>query len=210
MFLLFSNHALLAWTAKWWEGPLDTLNQPLFSGRSIVVLGGYCSYDSVSGRNRFSQSSDRLWQALQLAKPTANCRMVLSGGAANVYRHERGESAVIKEVLARMGVDMSFVLVDSLSRNTAENAAYSAKLFDANKLSKRIVLVTSAWHMYRARNSFEKQGFDVVPLKADYLSPTEPMVWTDYAIPSASTLASWDLLVREWVGILIYRIKGYV
>lgn len=36
--------------------------------------------------------------------------------------------------------------------------------------SKRIILVTSAYHMYRAKRLFEKKGFIVIPYKVDYKS----------------------------------------
>jgi uncharacterized SAM-binding protein YcdF (DUF218 family) len=34
--------------------------------------------------------------------------------------------------------------------------------------SKRIILVTSAYHLYRARMLFEKKEFEVITYKADY------------------------------------------
>ncbi len=34
--------------------------------------------------------------------------------------------------------------------------------------SKQIILVTSAYHMYRAKSLFEKQEFIVIPYKVDY------------------------------------------
>lgn len=144
-----------------------------------------------------------------LVRTSAENRLVLSGGAANVYHSERGEGAVLKEALVQMGIDMQYVSIDSVSRNTHENAIETSRLFDTLRYSKRIVLVTSAWHMKRAQKCFAKQGFDVLPLHTDHLSPTEPLVWHDYVIPSAATLSGWELLIREWVGLLVYWAKGF-
>jgi hypothetical protein len=63
--------------------------------------------------------------------------------------------------------------------------------------------------MPRAKSTFEKQGFEIIPLNSDYLTSTEPLAWHQYILPSANTFASWDLLIREWVGFVVYKVKGY-
>ena len=51
--------------------------------------------------------------------------------------------------------------------NTADEAVAVKELISP---SKRIILVTSAYHMYRAKRLFEKQGFEVIPYRVDYKS----------------------------------------
>ena len=46
--------------------------------------------------------------------------------------------------------------------NTADEAVAVKELISP---SKKIILVTSAYHMYRAKRLFEKQGFIVFPFK---------------------------------------------
>jgi uncharacterized SAM-binding protein YcdF (DUF218 family) len=210
VFILFSNQALFTWIIKKWEPPLVSYDEFEVKNRHIVLLGGYCSYDSITGRTRFSQSSDRLMQALIVWEPSAQQRLVLSGGSANIYRNERGEGAFVAEFLAKTGINKHHIEIDSLSRNTYENAQLTAAIFDQKSLNKQIVLVTSAWHMKRAQSCFEKQGFDVKPLSADHIGSTVPLLWHQYFLPSAGTLSAWELLIREWVGLMMYKFKGYI
>ena len=49
--------------------------------------------------------------------------------------------------------------------NTADESVAVKELI---RPSKRIILVTSAFHMYRAKRFFEKQGFEVITYKVDY------------------------------------------
>jgi uncharacterized SAM-binding protein YcdF (DUF218 family) len=49
------------------------------------------------------------------------------------------------------------MLLETRSRNTRENARYSAQLLDARKMH-HILLVTSALHMERAMGEFSAQG----------------------------------------------------
>jgi uncharacterized SAM-binding protein YcdF (DUF218 family) len=210
VFLVFSNQALFTVITNWWEDDLIDIPHFNYPTRPIVVLGGYCAMDRATGRTRFNQSGDRLMQALMVRQSKSNQKIVLSGGAANIYRTERGEGAVVKEALVKMGIAPQWVFADSVSRNTYENSLETKKLFDKHQWEYKIILSTSAWHMPRAQSCFEKQGFQVIPLATDHLTPTEPLVWSNYIIPSAGTLASWDLLMREWLGLVVYKIKGYI
>ncbi len=70
--------------------------------------------------------------------------------------------------------------------------------------------MTSAWHLPRTIRVFEHQGFVVRPIGADPFYPFSPAVPSDYFIPSASVLSTWELLFKEWVGIGVYWVRGYL
>jgi uncharacterized SAM-binding protein YcdF (DUF218 family) len=74
--------------------------------------------------------------------------------------------------------------------------------------SNRIILVTSAYHMFRARMLFEKQGFDVIPYKVDYKTVgNKQLTFIDF-LPSAVNLESTEIGIREIIGRIYYIIKG--
>jgi uncharacterized SAM-binding protein YcdF (DUF218 family) len=76
--------------------------------------------------------------------------------------------------------------------------------------SKRIILVTSAYHMYRAKRLFEKQGFNVIPYKVDYKIEGNSTVTILDFLPSASNLQLTETGIRENIGRLFYSGKGYL
>lgn len=208
--LVFSNPLLFRITIGIWEEiprALPTNNKEF---RSVVMLGGVSAQHESSGRIRFSASNDRLMQALILTKQNDIERLVISGGNASIIYKKRPEGAYLKEILVKMGWADDLILVDSLSRNTYENAYYTHKLFQENGLPPEIMLVTSAWHMPRAYRCFTKQGFKVLPVTSDYLKPIGKITPGDIFIPSSGTLSAWDVLFKEWTGLFYYYVRGYI
>ena len=88
--------------------------------------------------------------------------------------------------------------------NTAEEAVAVKELISS---SKRIILVTSAYHMYRAKRLFEKQGFQVVPYKVDYKTAGENAITVMDFLTSAGNLGMTETGIREITGRIFYLIK---
>lgn len=207
--IVFSNPMLFRTTIQWWESSPVNLPKNDERIKRIVVLGGMSSQHEASERVRFSQSGDRLMQALLLWQHNDAEALILSGGSAAIMNKERGESAFLTEFLTDLGMESGRIFVDSLSRNTHENALNTADVFRKNEWPLEITLVTSAWHMPAAQKCFEKQGFSVIAIGADPLYPFSDAVPTDWFLPSLSVLSSWELIIKEWVGLLVYKIRGY-
>ena len=68
----------------------------------------------------------------------------------------------------------------------------------------RIILVTSAFHMRRARMLFERQGFEVEPFPVDFQNSDRPNITILSFVPSAQALAKSETAMREGVGMLYY------
>ena len=70
-----------------------------------------------------------------------------------------------------------------------ENAADEAvALKELMSQSKRIILVTSANHMYAGKSLFEKEGLEVIPCKVDYKTAEERAITVMDFLPSAGNL----------------------
>lgn len=93
--------------------------------------------------------------------------------------------------------------VESRSRNTSENAAYSAVLLAEVGIT-RIVLVTHALHMPRAVGAFESRGLEVVPAP---LKRSPVRLDIRAFLPSAAALYASASVLHEWVGRLWYRVR---
>ncbi|TRX64258.1 YdcF family protein [Carboxylicivirga sp. M1479] len=210
IFLLFSNTFLFQKLITNWEGPCQALNEHYKNAKPLVILGGLSSYDEMVKRIHFKDASDRLLQGILLHKNNPDRLMIISGGSAEIYFTERPEADYLNEYLINIGIDSSKVAFEKKSRNTHENAFYTAALFDSLQINKDITLITSAFHMKRAQQCFEKMGFEVSPLGTQYFSNHQALKPADYFIPSLTTLQLWPIVIKEWLGLLVYKMKGYI
>ncbi len=210
LLLVFSNPLLFRWAISGWENAPVALPENDVRCKYVVVLGGISAMHEESGRIRFSQSSDRLMQALMVAKQNPVEKIIISGGNASLIYDYRPESAYLADFLIDMGLEENILMVDSISRNTYENALQTRLIFEKEGLPLNICLVTSAWHMPRARRCFEKQGFKVTPVNTDFMRPMRRITPGEILVPSLGALSGWDILFREWFGLAYYRIRRYI
>ena len=89
--------------------------------------------------------------------------------------------------------------------NTADDAVAVKELISP---SKRIILVTSAYHMYIAQKLFEKKGFIVIPYKVDYKTGRNKMTNIIDFLPSADNLELNEKGIREKIGRIFYLVKS--
>ena len=77
------------------------------------------------------------------------------------------------------------------------------------KPGERWLLVTSAFHMPRSVGLFRKVGFAVEPYPVDWRigGPEDLFTFTNIA---GDGLARTDTAVREWTGLLAYRLTGRI
>ncbi len=210
VFLLFSNTLLFQKTVTAWEYPIENLAYAASNNKPIVILGGLSSFDDKTKRIHFKEATDRLMQGLLLHKMDTTRQIIISGGSAEIYFEEQPEAQYLKDYLLAIGVAPNKILFEKESRNTHENALYTAALFDSVHIKKEIALITSGFHITRAMGCFQKQGFEVEPIAANAFTHHHPLKPTDYFMPSLETLQAWPILIKEWVGICVYKLKGYL
>jgi len=117
------------------------------------------------------------------------------------------EGAVLKEYAISNGIPSDKILVTKDVENTADEAAAVKELISS---SRRIILVTSAYHMYRAKRVFEKQGFIVIPYKVDFkATKNDTKTLMDFLV-NAGNLELTETGIREVIGRLFYLGKGYL
>ena len=210
LFLVFTNPLIFRVVSGVWEGDLQPAESMRNKSDVCVVLGGMSVFHEPTGRIRFTQSADRILQAIDLYKKGIVNKIVISGGTARLIRKNRPESIHLKEFLVTLGIPAGNVLIDSLSRNTHENSINSMELIKAKGWNSSVVLVTSAFHMRRAAGCFAKAGFTVYPYTTDPLKGVSKITFSDVVIPSVGVLNNWNYIIREWVGIIMYWINGYL
>jgi len=172
-----------------------------------VVLGGFVSLDDDNNLERFNENSDRIFNVLPLYFDGRVKKLLISGGSGRINQEEK-ESEVLQSYLIRIGVNEEDILLDKQSRNTYENAKYSAEII-RKKQFQNILLSTSTMHMPRAIACFQKQGIAITPFAVDERTTKENDSFWMQLIPNPQLLVEWYKMIHEWVGITIYKVKGY-
>jgi uncharacterized SAM-binding protein YcdF (DUF218 family) len=176
----------------------------------IIVLGASIEPDlSVAHGTAIVRSApDRIIVAAALAHRYPNARLVFSGGSANLVSNEAREADFAGEIFESLGIAKSRLAMERRSRNTHENAEFSKALV-APKQGERWLLVTSAFHMPRSVGLFRKAGFAVEPYPVDWRvgGRDDLLAFANIAVDGLGRV---DLAVREWIGLIAYRITGRI
>lgn len=174
---------------------------------AVIVLTGMAqSRNSSDDRIEFSGAVDRILTGISLVKNGKADYLIISGGDGSLTRQNQPESRILKKFSLQWGLKAEQILIDDISRNTYENAVESAKLVESHKM-KKLLLITSAFHMVRSRGCFKKVGLNVDVYPVDFLAEKERGDFRDY-LPSSASLAKTNLFIHEIVGILVYGITG--
>ncbi len=170
----------------------------------IVVLGGPISValSLAHGQTALEEGAARLTEAAILARRFPDAKIVYSGGSDRL----ESEAAEARNLLVALGVDASRIEIEYRSRNTDQNARFTAALVEP-KPEQTWWLVTSAWHMPRSMGLFEKAGFSVRAYPVDYRSFGDARDYWPDREPSRG-LRLFELAVHEWLGLAAYRLAG--
>jgi len=181
--------------------PPPVVRNDLAGAEAIVVLGGGAIDFSpeYAGPVVVYQSWTRLRYGAHLARQTGLPILLTAG---NPYG-KVAEAEVMASVL-KTDYGLEARWVEKASLTTAENAARSFALL-APERKTRIALVTTAWHMPRAKRAFEAAGFTVVPAATGYISRdgVRPLD----LVPTASGLSQTRTALWELLGSLWYALK---
>jgi uncharacterized SAM-binding protein YcdF (DUF218 family) len=162
-------------------------------------------YDKVPDLSGIGAPSEemiaRLVTAVRLQK-RLNVPVIISGGA--VFKGRQAEAPIVRRFLTDLGVPDKKVIIEDKSRDTIENARYTAEI--CKRLGyKKPLLVTSAYHMKRSIMSFSKVSLDVTALPAGFKTwKNKRYIWHDY-LPDAFDMRNSYVALHEHIGLLFYK-----
>jgi uncharacterized SAM-binding protein YcdF (DUF218 family) len=199
-YVLGNSYLIYSHVARLWEVHQDVhvpvrATTNMTQTVAVVLTGGmiYTKLSPAPDRPLLGFQADRLGQALFLYKTGRVQKILISGGET----------------------DLPFVRADlhrweTNSRNTRENALFSARLLRNHYKTNRCVVVTSAFHMRRALACFRRVGIQPTPFAGAYLQqPTNPTL-ADVLLPHEQTFADAMRLLKEMAGYVTYALMGYV
>lgn len=173
--------------------------QGLKDAEAIVVLGGgaYRNAREYGGDTVNRLGLERIRYAARLARESG-LPLLLTGGAPF---GGRAEAELMREVLEKeFGVPVRWV--ETASKDTGENAAFSAPLLKSAGLT-RIALVSHAWHMRRAIPLFEREGLTVIPAPTIFHRAGWGTI--EAWLPGSGELTR--IAAHEWLGHWVNELK---
>lgn len=156
----------------------------------------------------FNAAFDRVWHAAMLFKAGKIDYILISGGQLPWKNSGQPEADLTAVLLTKLGVPEKALIAENQSRNTYENAVFSRPFWKKNGFSTGY-LVTSAAHMPRALAVFQKAGFALKPAATDYrvIDPAAKNIFD--CLPNHEALALTTLAMKEVLGLVIYKWRGW-
>ncbi len=213
LFLFCTNPYILSKVAGYWEVKPTDANSISGTYEVGVVLGGFSDFDgpAIYDRYNFGNSPNRLTNAIELYHKRRIKKILITSGSGAYFAEKIDEAPEAKKFLINIGIPESDILIESNSRNTWENSFFTKELLQEKGIQSDILLITSASHMRRSLGCFHKAGFqNCDPYPTDFLN--KRFQWTpDHTIlPDSKGFFNWQILIKEWIGYLVYAIRGYI
>ncbi len=209
LLLVFTNPFLSneAWLL-WERAPKPIGELPNYD--AAIILTGLTELDkSPHDRVYTNKGADRVLHTIQLYKQGKFPYIIISGGTGSLRNNLTPEAVSLQKILLNAGVPNDAILIEDKSRNTYENATFTKKLLDQRTDLKKLLLVTSAFHMRRSEACFQKAGILADTYPADFYTYNRSWAFDKLIVPNEKVLYHWQKLIHEVAGFLIYKMVGY-
>jgi len=186
LYLPFTQHKLTRF--------LD-VEEKLSPSRAIVVLGGGLRSDGSAGIS----TRERVDYGTILFEQGLGSYLILTGGDKASGQVEAEE---MYKIALKRGILPEGIIKETQSSSTYENAIYTKKILLRYGIDDGVILVTSPYHMRRALFCFKKEGVEVLPAP---VKNSEIYTYGFY-----QNLRNMRLLLREYLALVYYWVKGYI
>ena len=215
--LLTSN----SWVSNYLVKSLEWQNLPLANipeAEAIVILGG-ATKSALPPRPMvdLNEQGDRIIYGAKLYQDGLAPLIIAAGGRIEWKNGGTPEADDMAGLLEFMGIPESVIIREQNSLNTYENAVNVKEILTEKGINK-ILLVTSALHMPRSLLIFQRQGIDVIPAPTDFLISEDNIESLNISgeafilniLPDAENIAKTTKALKEYLGMFIYRLKGWI
>lgn len=210
LLLFFSNDFIINEALLFWEKePVPIASLPNYE--TGIVLTGITHYQKASDdRVYFNKGADRLLHTVQLYQLGKIKKILITGGSGLLEsNHTVSEADRLKSVFLYCGITPQDIIIENKSRNTYENAVFSKQTIDSLNIKGNFLLITSAFHMRRAKDCFKKSGLTIDIFPVDFNSRDREFTPDKLFIPSENALTKWSILIHEVIGYVVYKLVGY-
>ncbi len=209
--IVFSNGVISGTFLKLLEFPWKRIDySSLNYADGIVVLSSGRHLPPGNTKVIEWQDPDRFLAGINLYRANKSKRLIFTGGINPFGPKLPPEGDIYLNEAILMGIPKKSLFTTIPVFNTFQEAKAISKLLNVEIASaqKKIILVTSAFHMQRAKKIFEKEGILVIPFPVDFKSEKRfssilrnPIKW----MPSSHHLKESTIAIREIIGRIIYK-----
>jgi uncharacterized SAM-binding protein YcdF (DUF218 family) len=207
IFLITSNPFLSDQMMSYLEvGQLKKSVDDVKMADAIVVLSGMLATIETSKGLDFEWSDpDRFFGGAELIRSDNAPLLIFTGGKLPWQKINSTEGEVLAKYAKNFGVDPSVIQITKEVQNTEDEAKAVKEILTPKNLNK-IILVTSAFHMPRAKRLFERQGLEVQTYPVDFKVEANKTTLLDF-LPSAYAMKNFEFAIRELLGRIYYQLK---
>jgi uncharacterized SAM-binding protein YcdF (DUF218 family) len=192
---------------------------PLPRADAVMVLGGGLRPALPPRRGvEVAEAGDRLLTGVDLLRQGQAPWLVVSGGVVSFTAADPApsEASSAARLAVALGVAKERIVPSGEARNTAEEAAALQRIA-RQRGWRSVLLVTSATHLPRAAATFrQRTDLTIVPVACDFLLPERrtlgrptPASVLFSLLPTADALATTTQVLKEHLGSLAYRLRGW-
>ncbi len=197
-----------------WQNLTATIPQ----AEAIVLLGG-STKPPIYPRTMpdISEQGDRIIYAAKLYKEGKAPLIIAAGGRIHWRVGGQSEAEDMQQLLEFIGIPAAAIIQEPNSLNTHENAVNVKKILQEKGI-EQVLLVTSAMHMPRSLLIFKKEGINAIAAPTDFLvsqknldeltSSSKSIILN--LIPNAHNLAKTTRALKEYLGLFVYHLRGWL
>lgn len=208
--LIFTDKPLLQWSQYMTTRQYSHQKPPKKYYNVAIVMGGFSEgLDTATMQIHFIENrSPRLWESIRLYESGIVEKLLITGDASmSADKEGKSTAKEFRAYLSDFGLHDDDLIFEQHARKTVENATYSTAILDSLGYKPgQCILVTSASHMKRSRQSFASQGWDLDTYAVNIYPKPHPKLYS--FIPQWQTLNDWKELINEWVGGAVYKLTG--
>ena len=178
----------------WWLAEPLRMSAPPQPADAVVVFAGGVGESGTAGVG----VAERVSRAVDLYRGGFASAIVFSSGYVFTLR----EAEMMKAIAVSHGVPADAILLEEGARNTYENVANTNQILN-DRGWRRILLVSSPYHMRRATMTWQKLAPSV------HVTPTPVHESQFYVHEDGASLEQLRGLLHEYVAIVAYKLRGW-
>jgi uncharacterized SAM-binding protein YcdF (DUF218 family) len=210
LLFFFTNPFIINTLMLWWEVPPTPIKN-IPNQKIAVVLTGITKFKIPNDRTYFDAGADRIIHALWLYKEKKVEKILITGGNISIFGDVKiSEAKRLKDFLMIAGVADKDIILEENAKNTRENALFTKQILNKDFPNSSIILITSAFHLPRAKGCFDKIKVKNMGFSAGFYAQDWNEIGFYSFVPSEKALFWWYILIHEIVGYWTYFLMGYL